>query len=56
MSFLLMKYIEISLLKTPLSYLPGSQQVSPEIKAITHHVNFFEMFSVLSTAGCLYTE
>lgn len=44
MPFLLMKYIEISLLKTPLSYLPGSQQVSPEIKAITHRVNFFEMF------------
>lgn len=51
MSFLLMKYTEISLLKTHLSYLPGSQQVSTEIKAITHHVNFFEMCFVLSIAG-----
>lgn len=56
MSFLLMKYKAISLLITPLSYLPGSQQVSPEIKATTHNVNFFEMFFVLSTAGCLYTK
>lgn len=51
-----MRYVEVSLLKTPLSYLPGSQQVSPEIKAITHHINFFEMFFVLSKPGCLYTK
>lgn len=56
MSLIVMKYIEISLLKTPLSSLPDSQQVSSEIKAITHHVNFFEMFFVLNEAGCLFTE
>lgn len=44
MFFLLMKYIAVSVLKTPLSYLSGSQKVSPEIKGVTHHVNFFEKF------------